>query len=81
MAAICRRLDGLPLALELAAAQVKLFSVDQLRERLEDRLDVLKGGARDLPTRQQTLRNTIEWSNALLSDEERKSVPSLLGLQ
>jgi predicted ATPase len=71
VAAICRRLDGLPLALELAAAQVKLFSVDQLRERLENRLDVLKGGARDLPTRQQTLRNTIEWSNALLTDDER----------
>jgi predicted ATPase len=71
VAEICRRLDGLPLALELAAAQVKLFSVDQLRERLENRLDVLKGGARDLPTRQQTLRNTIEWSNALLTDDER----------
>ena len=71
VAAICRRLDGLPLAIELAAAQVKLFSVDQLRERLENRLDVLRGGARDLPTRQQTLRNTIEWSNALLTDDER----------
>ena len=71
VAAICRRLDGLPLALELAAAQVRFFSVDQLRERLEKRLDVLKGGARDLPSRQQTLRNTIEWSIALLTDDER----------
>ncbi|HEX4821991.1 MAG TPA: DUF4062 domain-containing protein, partial [Acidimicrobiales bacterium] len=72
VAAICRRLDGLPLAVELAAAQVKLFAVDELRRRLDNRLEVLKGGARDLPARQQTLRNTIEWSNALLSDEERR---------
>ena len=71
VAAICRRLDGLPLAIELAAAQVKIFSVEELRERLENRLDVLKGGARDLPTRQQTLRSTIEWSDALLTDDER----------
>ncbi|MFL6206131.1 MAG: ATP-binding protein [Acidimicrobiales bacterium] len=71
VAAICQRLDGLPLALELAAAQVKLFAADELRERLESRLEVLKGGARDLPTRQQTLRSTIEWSDALLTDEQR----------
>ena len=71
VAAICRRLDGLPLAVELAAAQVKLFAVDELRRRLDGRADVLKGGARDRPARQQTLRNTIEWSNALLSEDER----------
>jgi predicted ATPase len=69
--AICRRLDGLPLALELAAARVKVFAVDELREELEKRHEVLKGGARDLPERQQTLRNTIEWSHDLLSDDER----------
>jgi predicted ATPase len=69
--AICRRLDGLPLALELAAARVKVFAVAELREELEKRHEVLKGGARDLPERQQTLRNTIEWSYDLLSEDER----------
>jgi predicted ATPase/class 3 adenylate cyclase len=70
--AICARLDGLPLAIELAAARINLFAVDELRERLDDRLDVLASGARDLPERQRTLRSTIEWSNELLSDEERR---------
>jgi predicted ATPase len=72
VAAICHRLDGLPLAVELAAAQVKLFAPGELRARLETRLEVLKGGARDLPARQQTLRNTIEWSDALLTEEQRR---------
>jgi predicted ATPase len=71
VAAICYRLDGLPLALELAAARVKLFSVAELRNRLEKRLDLLTGGGRDLPDRQRTLRDTIEWSNDLLTSEER----------
>ena len=71
VAAICRHLDGLPLAVELAAAQVKLFAADELRARLETEVEVLKGGARDLPARQQTLRNTIEWSDALLTDDQR----------
>ncbi|MDX1657656.1 MAG: adenylate/guanylate cyclase domain-containing protein, partial [Nitriliruptorales bacterium] len=70
--AICRRLDGLPLAIELAAARINLFGVDELRTRLAERFDVLKGGARDLPERQQTLRSTIEWSDDLLSEEERR---------
>jgi predicted ATPase len=61
----------LPLAIELAAARVRLFSPDELRDRLRDRLKLLKGGARDLPARQKTLRNTIEWSYELLEDDER----------
>jgi predicted ATPase/class 3 adenylate cyclase len=68
---ICARLDGLPLAIELAAARLKLFSPEELTDRLRSRLDVLRGGARDLPVRQQTLRSTIEWSYDLLDEEER----------
>ncbi len=68
---ICRRLDDLPLALELAAARVKALSAAQILERLEQRLPLLTGGARDLPERQRTLRATIEWSYELLGPEER----------
>lgn len=68
---ICRRLDGLPLALELAAARVKLLTPQAILARLDDRLKLLTGGARDLPTRHQTLRNTLEWSYGLLQEEER----------
>ena len=67
IAGIARRLDGLPLAVELAAARVKLLSPVSLLERLEHALPVLVGGARDLPERQQTLRATIGWSYGLLS--------------
>jgi DNA-binding NarL/FixJ family response regulator len=69
---ICQRLDGLPLALELAAARLKLLPLQALRTRLEHRLSVLTGGPRDLPARQQTLYNTIAWSYDLLSDEEQR---------
>ena len=72
ISAICRRLDGLPLAIELAAARVKLFDVHELRDRLAHRLDVLRGGARDLPKRQQTLNNAITWSFDLLTPDERQ---------
>jgi predicted ATPase len=71
VAEICRRLDGLPLALELAAARVKLLPPRDILARLDDRMKLLTGGARDLPARHQTLRNTLEWSYSLLSQDER----------
>jgi predicted ATPase/class 3 adenylate cyclase/tRNA A-37 threonylcarbamoyl transferase component Bud32 len=72
VAAVCVRLDGLPLAIELAAARIKYFSAQTLLARLEQGLTVLSGGARDLPERQQTLRSTIAWSYDMLSPDERK---------
>src|SRR5712692_4684996 len=72
IAEICVRLDGLPLAIELAAARIKLLPPQALLHRLSHRLDLLIGGARDLPIRQQTLRNTIQWSYDLLSREEQR---------
>jgi tetratricopeptide (TPR) repeat protein len=69
---VCRRLDGLPLALELAAARLRLLSPDALLERLDRALDVLTSGRRDIPERQQTLRATIGWSHSLLSEPERR---------
>lgn len=72
VAAICRRLDGLPLALELAAARIRLLSVPMLLARLERRLAVLTVGAQDMPQRQQTLRATLDWSYHLLSDAEQR---------
>jgi predicted ATPase len=70
--ALCRRLDGLPLALELAAARLRLLTPDALLERLDHALDVLVSGSRDSAERQQTLRATIEWSHSLLDEPDQR---------
>ncbi len=72
IAEICVHLDGLPLAIELAAARIKLLSPQALLTRLGNRLQVLTSGARDAPVRQQTLRNTLAWSYDLLDAEEQR---------
>jgi len=72
VAEVCARLDGLPLAIELAAARVKVLSPSSMRTRLASRLKLLTGGARDLPQRQQTLRAAMDWSHDLLSPAEQK---------
>ena len=71
VAQICSRLDGIPLALELAAARVRALSVEQIAERLDDRFRLLTGGSRAALPRQQTLRALIDWSYQLLSEEDR----------
>ena len=71
VAEICARLDGLPLAIELAAARIRILPPQVMLLRLSNRLKFLKGGSRDLPARQQTLRGTIDWSYDLLPDEEK----------
>ena len=71
VAEICRRLDGLPLAIELAAARIRLLPPQALASRLDQRFSLLTGGARDLPERQRTLRNTLDWSFDLLSAGEQ----------
>jgi predicted ATPase/class 3 adenylate cyclase len=77
VADICRRLDSLPLAIELAAPRVRVFEPDDLLARLEERLPLLTGGPRDLPDRQRTLRATIEWSYDLLEATEQSALERL----
>lgn len=72
VAEICRRLDGLPLAIELAAGRIKFLTPQAILARLSDSLSLLKGGARNLPARQQTMRATIQWSYDLLTEEEKQ---------
>ena len=72
IAEICRRVDGIPLALELAAARIKILSPQALLSRLEQRLRILTSTTQDVPARQQTLRNTLDWSYDLLSTQEQQ---------
>lgn len=72
LSGICQTLDGLPLALELAASRAKVLSIHEIFSKLEDRLALLTGGSRDMPNRQQTVRATIEWSFGLLNGLEKK---------
>ncbi len=81
IAEICVRLDGLPLAIELAAARAKLLSPQALLARLEQRFDLLVGGPRDMPSRQQTLRATIDWSYGLLGRRRADALRTTLGLR
>ena len=77
VAEICERLDGLPLAIELAASRVKHLSLAEITARLDRRLSLLQTGARDVPARQRTLRATIEWSSDLLDDPQRRLLARL----
>jgi len=72
VAEVCRKLEGIPLAIELAAARTKVLSVEQISERLKDSLKLLAGKDRTAPERQRTLRGALDWSYELLSEEERK---------
>ncbi len=68
---ICRRLDGMPLAIELAAARRRALSTAEIRDSLQDRFRLLTGGSRTAVRRQQTLRASVDWSHALLTEPER----------
>ena len=72
VAAICERVDRLPLAIELAATHIKVLSLHELRKRLTHRLELLRGGARDLPTRQQSMEDAIAWSYELLTEQQQR---------
>ena len=80
VAQICSRLDGIPLAIELAAARVNMFSTAQIAARLDDRFNLLTGGSRTALPRQQTLRASIDWSWNLISDPERDAIAAPDGL-
>ena len=77
---ICTWLDGLPLAIELAAARVRAFSVDQIADRLDDRFRLLSGGSRTAMARQQTLRAVVDWSYDLLIETERRVLRTAVGV-
>jgi predicted ATPase/DNA-binding CsgD family transcriptional regulator len=77
VAEICRQLDGMPLAIELAAARVRSLSVQQIAQKLDDRFHLLTGGSRTAPLRQQTLASTLDWSYALLEETEQKVLQRL----
>ena len=81
VAEVCRRLDGIPLAIELAAARLKVLSVGQLVERLDQQFALLAGTARDLPPHQQTLETTLDWSYDFLGGAERVVVHATFGVQ
>jgi predicted ATPase/DNA-binding transcriptional LysR family regulator len=74
---VCERLDGLPLAIELAAARLRSLTARELVDRLASRLPLLTGGRRDLPARQRTLRRTLDWSYELLNEEQRRVLARL----
>jgi predicted ATPase len=73
IAQLCRRLDGIPLAIELAAARIRALPVEQIAARLDDRFRLLTGGSRATVARHQTLRATIDWSYDFLAEPERRS--------
>jgi non-specific serine/threonine protein kinase len=77
IAQVCQRLDGIPLALELAATRVRVLSVEEISHRLDDRFRLLRGGSKTAPPRLQTLRATMDWSYELLSAEEQKLLRTL----
>ncbi len=81
MARVCRALDGMPLAIELAAARLRTMSVDQLAARLDDRFRLLTGGSRIALPRHRTLRAVVDWSWELLSDAERSGPAKALGVR